>query len=111
MSTGCSATGIYPLISALMRELFYDNSLSPQKQTELIEALDSYCDIECDVTCEMPQCPYARPSDWVSFVGYTSLSDLLDHYDHENGIVPIKRRGGIDPLKASWARRPGHFSP
>jgi hypothetical protein len=108
MATGCSASSIYPIISDLMRQLFHNSSLTDPQKLNLTEALDKYFDIECDVVCAMPQCPYTRPSDWVSFLGYTSLSDLLDHYDYEEGIAPIKVRGGIDTLRATWARRPGH---
>lgn len=111
MSSSCSATNIYLVISSLMRELFYRDSLSEKEQEQLVEALNSYYDIECEVFCEMPHCPYARPTDWVTSIGYTSLSDLLEHYDHDKGIVPIKSRRGLDTLKATWARRPGHYSP
>lgn len=92
-------------------ELFYNDTLSQKNQDALSNALDRYYDIECQVACEMPQCPYARPSDWVTSIGYKSLSDLLDHYDYEHGIAPIKSRSGIDLYRATWARRPGHFNP
>lgn len=109
--SSCSAISIYPLIADLMRELFYQDALSDDKRKQLIKALDSYHDIECDAYCEMPQCPYVRPTDWVTSVGYTSLSDLLDHYEYKEGVVPVMGRKSLDALKAKWARRPGHYKP
>ncbi|MCA8495753.1 hypothetical protein, partial [Burkholderia arboris] len=111
MAAICSADGIYGEIASLMKELYDQGQLSEESSTRLVAALDKYWDIECDSECSMPYCKFQKPSDWIEYMGYTSLADLICRYDYESGIQPIKQRRSIDPLKASWARRPGHYSP
>lgn len=111
MANRCSAADIHPNIHELMSRLFYKGKLTESDISDLTSALDSYYDIECYIECKLPFCPYVKPCDWAEFLGYTSLSDVLDYYDHESGVGPVKKKDSIDTLDANWIRRPGHYSP
>lgn len=110
MTATCSAEYIYGPIALLMKDLFYNDALSDTKAEELKVALDAYWEITCN-ECDKPHCQFLRATDWIEYLGYTSLADLVYHYEYEKGIGPIKRRKQIDPLKATWARRPGSYNP
>lgn len=112
MANKCHVTGIHQTISDLLRDLTYNGLLPEAQQQVLIAALNEWSDVECPVeSCEAAVCPYSKTADWIGYLGYTSLANLLEHYDHTNGIVPIKERCSVDPLDATWARRPGHYNP
>lgn len=113
MAESCKAKPECSTIRALMEELFRNDTLPEGKQAELKAALDGYWEIECpeNVCMVIPYCPCAVASDWIEYLGYTSLGDLVDHYEYDEGIQPIKTRSSLDSLDAPWARRPGHYSP
>jgi len=86
--------------------------LSKTQETRLAKLIDWWNNFECpEGRCTATECPYAKPIDWVEFHGYTDLHDLISHLDATKAITEIPSRKTIDPLKAPWARRPGHFSP
>lgn len=111
MRKTCGAENIYAEIESLMRELYENRRLAKGNTARLREALDQYWDTECEFDCCMPYCKFKRPSDWIEYMGYTSLYDLLDQFEYRPRISPIKQRHSVDPLNATWARRRGHYNP
>ena len=91
-----------------MGELYEHKRLAKGNTARLRKALDEYWLIECDFDCRMPYCQFKRPNDWIEYMGYTSLSDLLNKFEYKPRIKPIKQGGSGDPLRA---RRPGHYNP
>lgn len=110
MTAACNAKHIYGPIALLMKELFDSNCLSQSNADRLKAALNEYDRITCS-ECSKPYCPFLKTDDWIEFMGYTSLADVIYYYEDEGCIGPIKPRKGIDPLKAKWARRPGSYNP
>lgn len=110
MTATCSVEHVYGRIALLMKDLFDNDGLPDTKAGELRAALDEYWETTCN-GCGKPYCRFLKVTDWIEYLGYTSLADLIERYDYENGIGQIKPRKGVEPLKATWARRPGSYNP
>lgn len=87
--------------------------MSARQKERLKELLELWDSIECPETgCIPEKCPYALPIDWVEYRGYVNLHDLIEHLDQTKEInaIPVRKKT-VDPLKAKWARRKGHYNP
>ena len=104
----CGAEHIYAEIASLMEELYEHKRLAKGNTARLRKALNEYWMIECDHDCRTPFCKFKKPIDWIEYMGYTSLADLLKKFEYESRIKPIKQGASGDPLSA---RRSGHYNP
>lgn len=110
--TYCATNNFYDEICALIKKLSDRSSLTKDENQRLVELLDEWDDTECPETgCHANFCPFAKPIDWVEFHGYTCLFALIEQLDRSKKITDIPQSSGIDPLKAHWALRRGHYNP
>lgn len=112
MTTRCETEKLYSRIAELMLVLDDKNELPPSESIELQALLTAFWDTDCpdDNECRPNTCRFAQQGEgWIGIKGYRSLRDVLDHYEHQPTITPIKELWSTDALKAPWARRPGHY--
>jgi hypothetical protein len=107
----CPVDQKYYEIEPLMTKLFHDERLSRGDGKQLRALIQHYMKVECDswpAHCPPATCPFARPGEaWVSYLGYTSMNDVLRSYELSAKIEPPTRRRGFDAMKATWAQLPG----
>jgi len=114
MTTKCNAEVIFTDLHDLFKKISDEKLKSIKDKEKLIKLLDQYWEIECpeDNQWTPRTCLYAKPINWIEFHGYTCMADLIKRYDYEeNGIIDLKNHKTIDPLKAHWACRNGHYNP
>lgn len=79
---------------------------------KLRKVLDEWWNTECTLRCDATFCMFKQSRGWVEHHGYRNLYDLIDHLEYEEvEEIKIKNRKSVELLKATWARRPGHYDP
>ena len=112
MGNRCDAETLFPVIEKLIKKLSDGNTLGENDDKWLREFLNKYWNVECPFECLPNKCLYANPQTWIEYHGYTSMSDLLCHFEYEGiGTLELKNKDAIDALDAHWARRPGNYNP
>ena len=108
----CETILFFQEIHDLLKLISDKKFMSLKEKLRIKELLDLWDEIECPESGCIPEnCPYAMPIDWVEFHGYLNLHDLIEHLDQTKKIDFIPRRKSVEPLKAKWARRNGHYNP
>lgn len=63
--------------------------------------------------CRPGTCSLRTPSDWIAFHGYRDMKDALDFEKSGLHTVPprLRKRPGVETLKLTNLRQPGHYNP
>ena len=110
MQIQCEAERYFPSLEKLIKKLSDGEILQEDDDSTLRKLLDNYWKVECPFDCLPNRCSYAYPNSWIEYHGYTSMADLLWHFEYEGiQILELKDRNSIDALDAP--RRPGNYNP
>ena len=108
----CKKIDFFVEIYGLLELIRDKKKLSQSQNQDLKELVGSWKKTHCPKSgCIPGKCPYGYPYEWVEKLGYKNLHQLIKHLDQTKDIDFIPRKRSIDPLKAKWARRKGHFNP
>lgn len=107
----CPVDQSYYELEPLMSKLVYDGRLLRGEAKQMQMLIKQYMSVECDTwptRCPPGTCPFARPGpEWVGYLGYTSMNDVLRQYELTTKLEAPKPRRGFDAMKATWAQLPG----
>lgn len=102
----------YDDIHDILKDISYKTPIADDKKAVLKRLIGRWYEIECPHdACTPVLCPYLKQIDWVLYHGYKNMHELITCLDVNKEINQIPDRKSIEPLKAKWARRPGHFGP
>lgn len=115
MKISCKAEQLFPRFEKLLKKLSDGVKLTARENTSLLKLLHKYWGIECPLggkDCLPNRCSFANPIDWIEYHGYTSMTELLNHFEFED-VSPLmfKDKKSSDALDVHRLRRCGHYNP
>jgi len=108
----CPVGHIADEMNALLRLLSERTELDADQDKRLRELIVEWDSILCEQGCDAKFCSFLRPYDWVTYLGYRHLYEVIGPLprDDETALA-VKPRKSFDALRASWAKRDGHYNP
>ena len=108
----CPVGHIAGEMNALLRQLSERTELDTDQDKRLNELIVEWDSVLCEQDCDAKFCSFMRPYDWVTYLGYQNLYEIIDRLprDGETALI-IKPRKSFDVFRASWAKRDGHYNP
>lgn len=111
----CQIKHLAVMLEPMLKSLAYDEHL-PKDEVEQFQKL--FAEYRAAGRCSAQQC---RPgdcglriqSDWIAFYGYKDMRDVLDFEKsglHSNP-PELRERPGIETLKLTGLKQPGHYNP
>jgi hypothetical protein len=107
----CDVQHITPAILPLVRLLHDRSSLSQAERGKLARNIAAYEFSLCDAPCRKGVCSLRTRIDFLSYLGYVDLKDLLDH--EPSGVKEsnpyLRRKRGVDAMSIKGLRLPGNY--
>lgn len=107
----CDVQHITSAILPLVRRLHDRSSLSQGERRKLGRNIAAYEFSLCDAPCRTGICSLRTRVDFLSYLGYVDLKDLLDHEPSgvKNGSPYLRPKKGVDAMSIKGLRLPGNY--
>ncbi len=114
LAARCNVQSIAISLEPLLKRLADTETLSKSETRDLHDLISSYSKRVCGTQqCHPVNCALRQQADWLTYLGYQDLRDALDYAKSGLDANPpkLKRRPGVEILKLTALKQPGHFAP